>query len=528
MIIIYTTLLKSNYKIIPHKEVQSKPFESLKSFASRNDPKKQKDLMYLEYILCHEGANDNADWFFRDELESAYYSAVHKVYNWEHAKPIIGTITDSVLVKASEDDEDARWRIEVSAVVWKFLFGDYASKIKAGAEDGTRANSMECYFSDYVYVLGDESDIRTRDEINLDMYIGGEYEGKKVYRGLKGVLFAGAGCVTNPADTGAIFKSVASSQKMDISNMSLEDVEREVGKLNGEELKADASECTKVSEDAKSQGLEGAEAEVNQEDVQEVKETETEAKQELEDNQEAEANQEVESNQEAEASQEDVQEQECKQEAEVEHKIQATIVDSLLNEWAIENSFWDSFEALSLAINTILFDDSADKTIRVLYEIQSFANVVAGVLPKMVEYYHGEQAKILAGKEKDLTENINTLQDRIENLTKEYNSYKSQVESEKRESQLDALAEKRLENLAEAGLVFSEKRLSSVKEKVKNQSDSEFQDFKELLLEAKQTANLAQARNKADASYVGLNVASNPPQTVDEKFKTLVERMFKN
>ena len=556
----------SEIKILSREDAINSPFARLKAIASNNDPKQQKDLMYIEFILCHEGSNNNGDFFFREELENSYYSAVHKVYNWEHNTPIVGTITDSILVKPPAEDSDQRWRIECAAVVWKWLFPTYAGDIKEGAKDGSRRNSMECYFSDYVYVVGDESNIYTREEKpELEKYINKSFGGAPVYRGMRGVIFGGAGCVENPADKGSIFKSVAARKltetikirDINLDEVTLQQVEEEVKGLKVENTVVandttdsveDAVESV-VATDAETQDNVGvAEAQVDDATEDITEQTSAEDTQENSDSIEAE-----EQAQDVEPQEDNIESTVAEGETVVESDAQpigfieteGAMVDDILSRWAAEQKFWDSFGALRSAIENIMWEtaEKDNRQAKITEEIQAFANVIFNTLPTLMEYYGIASTKANSDSElENATQEIEALKLQLQSIIDEYDVFKAQIEQEKVSAQLEQLAQKRVSDLLSAGLKFSDERIKSISNKVKEQSEEEYLDFKAMLVEARfslasensvtastdaENSNIEETEESqsTNTSFAGLNVESEMPPSLLDRYADLVKEM---
>jgi hypothetical protein len=178
---------------------------------------KTPDLLHLSFILCHAGANANGDYFFESELEVAARTPVNKPMNWEHDPLLnIGTITDSWYTPSSTMI-GSKGHISCTGVVWAMVYQEYAQKIREKAMNGELAVSMECYFSDYVWIVGDESyqipsDHQLADQLQMTWANKGAYDGKPVFRGFKNLFFSASGIVENPADKAAVFLSVAALQ----------------------------------------------------------------------------------------------------------------------------------------------------------------------------------------------------------------------------------------------------------------------------------------------------------------------------
>lgn len=195
------------------EEVQASHFDGLKRYVAAN---RSPDLMFLNFILLHEGANLNGDYFVRDEMEQLWPTYVGKPITWEHGQPYIGFITDSMLVQPEEDGPDPRWYIECAGIVWKARYPDEAYLIAQGAKDGSYGVSMEVYFSDALYAIGDTNRLYTEEEAPYLVKLRGRtYQGQPVYRILLGCLGGGAGITNNPADTDALILAVARQENID-------------------------------------------------------------------------------------------------------------------------------------------------------------------------------------------------------------------------------------------------------------------------------------------------------------------------
>lgn len=191
--------------ILTRDEAKASHFEGLKKCADSN---LSYDLMFINFILLHEGPNLNGDYFTRDEMVSMWHTFVGKPITWEHGQPYIGYITDAKLVSPNEDDLDNRWFIECAGIIWKARYPEEAERIQQGAVDGSYKVSMEVYFNDVLYKVGEK--LYTYEEAPfLEVLRGRKYEGEPVYRVLIGCLGGGAGIVANPADVDALILNVA-------------------------------------------------------------------------------------------------------------------------------------------------------------------------------------------------------------------------------------------------------------------------------------------------------------------------------
>jgi uncharacterized protein (DUF1778 family) len=204
--------------------------KSFAGLADREDLHLDPDLMYAKFIMCHEGANANGDYFTKDVLFRSQYTPRFKPIDWEHGQPMIGTILDSHYL----EDAQGRGYIEAIGVIWKFIYPEMAEQIKSQSATGGLKLSMECYFKDANYKYGEQIfDQEQSEELGLADYVGREYMGQKVFRVFKDVIFGGVGVVANPADKGAVFLAVAKKQAQEvIENNEI------VNNLSDEQIKA--------------------------------------------------------------------------------------------------------------------------------------------------------------------------------------------------------------------------------------------------------------------------------------------------
>jgi hypothetical protein len=464
------TGLSTQINILSVNDVLNSSFDSMKLIASSEG--KQADLMYLHYVLCHEGPNDNALYFFRNELESAYATVINKPYNWEHGLPIIGTVTDAVLVKPDKDAIDPRWSIECAAVVWKRKFPQYAKILYQDAPTNKRRNSMECFSTDYVYVLGNEEAVYTRDEMpELEDYIGKEYDGLPVYIAPVGVVFAGTGCVTNPADVDAIFLNVAEkTQEGDLS----EDNERKENKVmadlddkihDDQSTDQQADDSVAVEDTTVADNPDVVEPDAVEPDEDTVVELADEGADEGVDGDTVEASVDASADDDA----KDVEQQK-------EHI--AGMLTDLLDERQKLSRFWELFYALHDAVFAVVCNGSKareEKVSEVSDLTMEFLKEIHDLLPSILDVY----------PEVDMTEKVATLEAKLQAVTEEFNEYKSSVEAERKEIENQKRLASRLDDLQSDGIDFSDETKGLLASKLIAQSDDEFAQFKAMLLEVK-------------------------------------------
>lgn len=162
--------------------------------------------MRVKFELCHEGVNNNGDRFTKASLDYSYKTIVNKPINWEHGEPNIGVVTASSI----EERNDVSY-VVCEGEIWKYKYSDESEEIKTGYANGDIKVSMECYFPDCNFVLGDYdeviSDSEASDELRESK--GGEYKGKLVSREFIRPFFGGVGVTATPADKEAVFLAAA-------------------------------------------------------------------------------------------------------------------------------------------------------------------------------------------------------------------------------------------------------------------------------------------------------------------------------
>lgn len=168
--------------------------------------------------MCHQGSNANGDYFTNEVLQGAQFTPRYKPIDWEHGQPYIGSIVDS---KYSED-ASGRGYIEAVGVIWKFIYPELSDSIKSKSATGELKVSMECYFKDANYKYGDQLFSQEEaKEMGIVPYVGREYMGQEVYRVFQDVIFGGVGVVQNPADREAVFLAVAKEKGIDLDGIRI-------------------------------------------------------------------------------------------------------------------------------------------------------------------------------------------------------------------------------------------------------------------------------------------------------------------
>lgn len=184
-----------------------------------------RDLHYLQAILVTTIWNRNDDVFDTREVWSARHTPEDKKFDYEHAAgDIIGHITsvraitpDLVAIPDDTDPEKlpAKYHLLTGAVLYRVWderpdLTKRMNKIVAELPDGKWYVSMECLFAGFDYALmsgkGEVTIVKRNKDTafltkHLRIYGGnGIYNGQRIGRLLRQILFTGKGLVRNPAN----------------------------------------------------------------------------------------------------------------------------------------------------------------------------------------------------------------------------------------------------------------------------------------------------------------------------------------
>lgn len=183
----------------------------------------QLDLHYLKSLLVSTGCNLNDDVFLREEVWAARHTPEDKPVNYEHDQTnIIGHMTACYAVdgegktlsnETATDKLPNEFHIISSAVLYK-VWADtdkqkWMNSLIASILDGKKYVSMEALFKGFDYAVMDGASARIiarNDKTSfltkhLRIYGGsGEYNGQKVGRVLRNIVFSGKGIVAKPAN----------------------------------------------------------------------------------------------------------------------------------------------------------------------------------------------------------------------------------------------------------------------------------------------------------------------------------------
>lgn len=206
----------------------------------------QKDLFYLETVLVSTGWNKNDDVFVPANTWAARTTPEDKQFNLMHDEnDIIGHITGSYIldhngqaVDINNETSPEHFDIITQAVIYNSWTNpenkERMTNIIAEIEKGDKWYvSMECLFAGFDYALQDNAGngkvlARTEESAFLTKHLrayggSGEFEGYKVGRALREIIFSGKGLVSAPANPRSIILSSRSTAtfKDNISNFSI-------------------------------------------------------------------------------------------------------------------------------------------------------------------------------------------------------------------------------------------------------------------------------------------------------------------
>ncbi len=183
------------------------------------------DLMYVDFILCHEGGNKNYDYFTDKEIKENANTAINKPINMEHTIKNIGVIYDSKYVEVAslKDEEKDFYKsfgetleknfIICKGVIWQEKHPKEAREIRKEYEEGILSFSMENQFKQSRCSNCNEifnTSFEYCDHLLERRQVGSEYYG--TFREFIGSNFIGAAKVKKPADPSAKGLAIAKNQ----------------------------------------------------------------------------------------------------------------------------------------------------------------------------------------------------------------------------------------------------------------------------------------------------------------------------
>jgi len=210
----------------------------------------QPDLAVIVSVLVSAGWNLNDDVFSKEELWRSKDTPRHKPINSDHnSDTILGHMIHSKAIDKNGEDillneNDAipdEFDIEVAGVLYKQLLGEKVNKVLEDINNGNMFVSMECWFDDFAYAFKNpkngDTKILDRDEKTsfltkyLRSYGGkGEYQGYKIGRVLKNIVFGGQGLVKNPANPRSIIKLAANMSEDNTNNTGGNEMDNDIKK----------------------------------------------------------------------------------------------------------------------------------------------------------------------------------------------------------------------------------------------------------------------------------------------------------
>jgi hypothetical protein len=208
----------------------------------------QPDLLYMKSVLVSTGKNANDDVFLPEEVWAARLSPKLKPVDWEHntgnevldsavAKlidpkkvihdnQIVGVMYDVKAVDENgpidETQENfklpAKFNLVNEAVIYKYLYPKTAAKIVREAKDNKLFVSMEAWFSNHDYKVGNKIVARNEKTSFLDKHLrayggDGTYNGERVGRVLRNIVFGGVGLVSRPANKDSVIESFTNASE---------------------------------------------------------------------------------------------------------------------------------------------------------------------------------------------------------------------------------------------------------------------------------------------------------------------------
>ncbi|MHA1833853.1 MAG: hypothetical protein ACTSV7_07670, partial [Candidatus Baldrarchaeia archaeon] len=227
-------------------EVHSETDALRKAVASAIDlPKekdKQPDLLYFSAIFVSSGENLNHAFFLPSELVKAEGTIKNKALDVEHKESeVIGHLYDRVftdksgnlldLEELASKNEDKLDRQEVHVAVAGIIYKSRFPQIAEEVSSGEWKVSMEAYYSDYDYKVGDLILSRKEAEalglVTADEKLFGrmtkvikkrkEFAKGALARVLRGIIFSGCGIVKHPANPPSVILETANESEKDES-----------------------------------------------------------------------------------------------------------------------------------------------------------------------------------------------------------------------------------------------------------------------------------------------------------------------
>lgn len=255
--------LCSKASLMAVEEEDYSTLRALSKSSKNKDLENQDDLLKVVSVLVSTGMNRNDDVFLKDEILPARMTGAHKPVNLEHReKDIVGHMLRTYVTtkegrviaenKIEAGETPSSFDITSESVIYKFIFPELAQEIRDKAALGKLFVSVEAWFTDYDYLVGNKIVARNADTApKLDKLLKieggpGEYKGHKLGRVLRNILLGGVGLVEKPANPDSIIKSVANIVEVkveDLENIVTRNikgkVEKAVATQKGEDMNRD-------------------------------------------------------------------------------------------------------------------------------------------------------------------------------------------------------------------------------------------------------------------------------------------------
>jgi hypothetical protein len=206
------------------------PSKFIRGTASQGDP----DLGFLLGVLTTEGMNKNGQFFLPSELIKAAKTPILKPFNIEHdSNRIIGVIYDSAVaaveghrvLQPSEiivheesgqpqvADESGPIEVLIACAIYRRLFPEvYDEFVQSFASDDPPKLSMEVWFNDYLYIVGDKQVARSPETEYLREHVGAEVGDELVGIAFLNMIFGGVASVKSPANVNSVTLAVAQNE----------------------------------------------------------------------------------------------------------------------------------------------------------------------------------------------------------------------------------------------------------------------------------------------------------------------------
>lgn len=228
-------LIQSSGRIIYSSAIDigelPKNLKNIPQYSSNGSQITIEDLYPIKDILVSTGMNLNDDVFDPEEVWKAKSTPENKPLNEEHdSTKVRGHIIKSIAISAdsmdmiaentSIDELPLNFHLLNHSVLYKFLKTDleeHMAQIISEIKDGLWYMSQECLFKDFDYAIANKEGVqkiisRNKDTAFLTKYLRafggcGEYEGQKIGRLARNMVFCGKGLVKKPANPNSVIFS---------------------------------------------------------------------------------------------------------------------------------------------------------------------------------------------------------------------------------------------------------------------------------------------------------------------------------